>query len=275
MGSRTLTGPVRMPTRPALIGRASPEEFSAPYACSANRFMRPSHPCKPAGGPCSHFTPVEPLSHLRFRGPLTRHGRGSRRHDDCAGWPVRHTPSPDRRCTSGACRGRPAQPRHGPNGHRARCPRREVICRGTELERTGNGVGDPRETRPPAGRAPEIGGRGHPVVVRICLVRQYVTTLARSERLRTAEPRLGHFTRGPSRRRSPDARRSSSGRPRPVRLLVRAVQPGRHRGGVGLEGADPPATVPSGVKPRCWRIPFAGHSDADGHRDREDGRAGA
>lgn len=122
-------------------------------------------------------------------GPLARHGRGCRRHGDRAGWPVRYAPSPDARCTSGAWRSRPAQPRHGPAGHRTHPPGREVVGRGAELLIR-------VRPAPPAGGAPHPGGSGGPIVVRILLVRQYVTTLARSGRLRTTEPPRAAASRG-------------------------------------------------------------------------------
>lgn len=52
-----------------------------------------------------------------------------------------------------------------------------------------SGVADPRAARPTCRRSSASGRSGHPTVVRIFLVRQYVTTLARSGRLRTTEPR--------------------------------------------------------------------------------------
>ena len=289
--------------RPDLRPRSS-DEFSAPYACSANRFMRPSHPCKPAGGPCSHFTPVEPLSHLRFRGPSRGTERGA------AATTTARVALPAHPVT-----GSPVYVRRVPKSFRAATTRSERPPGPLSPSRSHlpwDGVGTrPGRSRRPA-RDPSTcrkgpGNRwpGHPAVVRICLVRQYVTTLARSGRLRTAEPRLGHFTRRPSRRRSPDARRSSSGRPRPVRaqgllgvgepgevapvvrpvrrperdgdrllLLVRAVQRVDITEVLDLR-VPTSSDCALGVKPRRWRISFAGRPDADGHRDREDGRAGA
>lgn len=143
--------------------------------------MRPSHPCKPAGGPCSHFTPVEPLSHLRSRGP-SRGAEG--------------VPSPRRpRRVARPARpvtGRQVYVRRVPKSSRAATTRSGRSPGSPSVSRSRGswgGVADPRAARPTCRRSSASGCSGRPMVVRILLVRQYVTTLARSGRLRTTEPR--------------------------------------------------------------------------------------